>query len=737
MLGKKGPTELSLPRLDDRAKQHKNLKIIEQFLTAENSRELQLAQCKSREKRVLMEKEFAYQRHEESLLLDRLLHDAPPSFQDVEDDVNKMLEANKLRLESISTHKALPYKATRGGRGRPIKQPKKYGKPIKKRVAAKKPVPLIMPSLSNPTLPGAAFEGRAKTPVKRSASRVTINESDALPTFMDAYLSPDRIVVTATEHSKDVVLDVDGYQVIVHRKEVSDRPYTVGISSLRTMRSPSKPESLVADTEAALESIQLVAIEERNQVPSREAPPPTARDVEGETQALQDTELREDTASAVEPKANANEDTEVIVHERPEVAVSEGNLAPDADERTALPEPELLLADSPSDEYAGETFVIGSDSPVADSTLDEPPVTMLDTAEDIGSSSTLETTLGEQSLPATTGVETAVESDIGDADAPVIDSSELEAATSSGSEELASVFCDDAATTTPEALAEVHSGAATLPPPEPEPAGAVEPAPVFLSTVDMPLEPPSTLPEAIASEVELPTREDSGSIDGAPSDLTPSEPSTPEGSDVVEPDRSCTDVDTTAAAPDENREPPAGDTALPPTGAENEPSDIEKETAISDDRSPPCDKPAPSESTSESQQATSETTSCDETRPTSTSGSDDSASTTVQNDVVDPLQSAASMVLQRHYRGHVGRKHFQRTLYTEAQACGVLGAMPGTVQGATGWYQEPKTHVAHYFVVLATGEWKHKVKLHCRQPILTKYEMRKFVTSTIDVMDDT
>ncbi|ETW08159.1 hypothetical protein H310_02496 [Aphanomyces invadans] len=95
----------------------------------------------------------------------------------------------------------------------------------------------------------------------------------------------------------------------------------------------------------------------------------------------------------------------------------------------------------------------------------------------------------------------------------------------------------------------------------------------------------------------------------------------------------------------------------------------------------------------------------------------------------------AAVQVQRMVRGHQGRKHFQATLYEEAQSCGVLGAMPGTTQGATGWYQEQATFTAHYFVVLPSGEWRPKVKVACPHMILTTHDMKRLVHDMINVMD--
>ncbi|RHY65923.1 hypothetical protein DYB38_012879, partial [Aphanomyces astaci] len=96
----------------------------------------------------------------------------------------------------------------------------------------------------------------------------------------------------------------------------------------------------------------------------------------------------------------------------------------------------------------------------------------------------------------------------------------------------------------------------------------------------------------------------------------------------------------------------------------------------------------------------------------------------------------AAIQVQRMVRGHHGRKQFQATLYREAQTCGVLGAMPGTTQGATGWYQDQAMFTAHYFVVLPSGEWRPKVQVKCPHMILTPYDMARHVHSVINVVDN-
>ncbi|RHY18374.1 hypothetical protein DYB25_008422 [Aphanomyces astaci] len=112
-----------------------------------------------------------------------------------------------------------------------------------------------------------------------------------------------------------------------------------------------------------------------------------------------------------------------------------------------------------------------------------------------------------------------------------------------------------------------------------------------------------------------------------------------------------------------------------------------------------------------------------------------SSSTSTSRSTTSSTKDAAIQV-QRMVRGHHGRKQFQATLYREAQTCGVLGAMPGTTQGATGWYQDQAMFTAHYFVVLPSGEWRPKVQVKCPHMILTPYDMARHVHSVINVVDN-
>ncbi|OQS00026.1 hypothetical protein THRCLA_06288 [Thraustotheca clavata] len=332
-------------------------------------------------------------------------------------------------------------------------------------------MPCISASNTPPTIP---IDTRPKTTAILQSTPATV-EMEALPTFLDAFLSSDRVVVGTTGNTKDVVLDVDGYQVIVHRKEPSERPYTVGISSLRSLKSPPKSSS----TTKALESIEL----------------------------------------------------------KPTEALKEEMIEP--------PEKETTTTDNAAEEKQNELHLSNNS---------------LETLR--------ENTISKENLKIT--------------------------------------------------------NASSIPP----------------EIKDLSLqESPVNSTENIRLEVQEPT-------DSQP-ELSP------------------------------------GKVSMATQTSESFLDEI-----------------------SEVQQKN------------------------------DEMFHAHAIQLQRMYRGHKGRKHFQKTLYREAQLCGVLGAMPGTSQGSTGWYQEPRTNMAHYFVVLPSGEWKHKVKLHCSKPVLTKYEMHKYVLSTVDIMDD-
>ncbi|KAF4046664.1 IQ calmodulin binding motif-containing protein [Phytophthora infestans] len=83
--------------------------------------------------------------------------------------------------------------------------------------------------------------------------------------------------------------------------------------------------------------------------------------------------------------------------------------------------------------------------------------------------------------------------------------------------------------------------------------------------------------------------------------------------------------------------------------------------------------------------------------------------------------------IQSVFRGYRARISFRLTLYEEdALSCGVLGAMPGTIQGRSGWYLDPKRLVAYYFVIPdPDGEWEQKHTLRCSRLVLTPYEMQQ------------
>ncbi|KAG3185610.1 hypothetical protein PC128_g13267 [Phytophthora cactorum] len=86
--------------------------------------------------------------------------------------------------------------------------------------------------------------------------------------------------------------------------------------------------------------------------------------------------------------------------------------------------------------------------------------------------------------------------------------------------------------------------------------------------------------------------------------------------------------------------------------------------------------------------------------------------------------------IQSVFRGYRARIAFRLALYEDALSCGVLGAMPGTIQGRSGWYLDPKRLIAYYFVIPdPDGEWEQKYTLRCSRLVLTPYEMRQEVLS--------
>lgn len=94
----------------------------------------------------------------------------------------------------------------------------------------------------------------------------------------------------------------------------------------------------------------------------------------------------------------------------------------------------------------------------------------------------------------------------------------------------------------------------------------------------------------------------------------------------------------------------------------------------------------------------------------------------------------ASTHIQSAFRGHQARRAFRLALYQEALRCGMLGAMPGSTQGKSGWYQDPKSLMAYYFSIAAdSGEWKQKLVVRCGRLILTPYEMHEEILSKVFV----
>lgn len=92
--------------------------------------------------------------------------------------------------------------------------------------------------------------------------------------------------------------------------------------------------------------------------------------------------------------------------------------------------------------------------------------------------------------------------------------------------------------------------------------------------------------------------------------------------------------------------------------------------------------------------------------------------------------------IQSIFRGHQARQAFRMALYQEALKCGVLGAMPGTIQGRSGWYQDPKSLMAYYFVIQQDGEWRQKLVVRCSCLILSRYQMQEEISSKVFLPDE-
>jgi hypothetical protein len=93
--------------------------------------------------------------------------------------------------------------------------------------------------------------------------------------------------------------------------------------------------------------------------------------------------------------------------------------------------------------------------------------------------------------------------------------------------------------------------------------------------------------------------------------------------------------------------------------------------------------------------------------------------------------------IQSAFRGLRARRVFRLALYQQALESGVLGAMPGSQQGHSGWYQDPKSFMAYYFVVRPDGEWVQKAALRCSTLVLTPYAMRAQILTRMHAPVDT
>ncbi|RLN59338.1 hypothetical protein BBJ29_002677 [Phytophthora kernoviae] len=95
-------------------------------------------------------------------------------------------------------------------------------------------------------------------------------------------------------------------------------------------------------------------------------------------------------------------------------------------------------------------------------------------------------------------------------------------------------------------------------------------------------------------------------------------------------------------------------------------------------------------------------------------------------------KSKFALQIQSFFRGYRARIAFRLALYEDALSCGVLGAMPGTIQGRSGWYLDPKRLMAYYFAIPdPDGDWDQKHVLRCSRLVLTPYEMRQEVLSKV------
>ncbi|RHZ03440.1 hypothetical protein DYB26_008046 [Aphanomyces astaci] len=649
------------------AVQQKNLRIIETFIASENSRELQLAQCKSVEKRGLLEMEFALARAHESKLLHRMMRKGDDSDR-LEDEVHAMVVASSKRMHDIEAISSLP------------RSPLVKKKPPKRRVAAPATsYTTVMPAIKPPT-----------------PSSTTGVEQTPFECFFHAYMgTPSELLFSKV---KEVVLDVEGFEVRVRKKPSATpvRPFTAdatastpGVRGVRALKVQHARDVVVhGDYERArTEDTATVQVPlDMGCQDALQVPDDTGLHVTLEVPvAANERQVRADKEGFDEARPVHAEFQEVL-----QIPVSTQALqvhtgfqnAPQVPADTRLQVAALqgrqnlqLNPPTPDSSTLSSFSEDGSSSAIPSAALENlqlnPPTpdssTLSSCSEDGNSSAIPSAALENLQLNPPTPDSSTLSSCSEDGNSSAIPSAALGPPDQNDTPTLTVV---DVALQVP-AIETSSPGATT------STSQNVSPPMLLLQVHEVSESAVHSIVTNALHSLQSHSFETTYDDDDTSYDVTPT---------LISPDKDRSSHPTTFAA-------------APTT------QDL---LAVAESFLPTAPHDAQLEITSSRSSTTSTTSSTKD----------------------------AAIQVQRMVRGHHGRKQFQATLYREAQTCGVLGAMPGTTQGATGWYQDQATFTAHYFVVLPSGEWRPKVQVKCPHMILTPYDMARHVHSVINVVDN-
>ncbi|CAK4343281.1 unnamed protein product [Aphanomyces euteiches] len=682
--------------------QQKNLKLIETFIASENTRELQLAQCKSPEKRLRLEMEFALARaHESNLLRQVMAKTSNGDLDRVEDEFQSSLPPKTLQN---------PLR----GRSPLEKKPQAAKKPLQLRPsptsAAKRSVVKAKKTIKE-SVSKAKQAAKRPSPADFSRNPVGKTSEAIFQAFLTTFVG-DSLENDASPWS-EVVLNVFGFEIHIKKKTTSETTPTAGIRGLQALKELQK-------------STSFERIEPQNSPISNEK----AEDKELSSEEMNPVDRSSNRGNQIDEKAKVDK----ILENTSEMDVKST----------------FCQEIHAKDDGEQQNLDISSTFPVEnDISIDKMDLLQAETAQD-------DAEKGEKS--SSPAVVDDIPSDSVDFDA-------LPAEIGLETNQIA-----DKSTAQPANLAQdaqkdladeetVHIGLNL--PLDDVPLEDGDPNQSKESVQSHPIAPNDVLQAKTAQELTLDYENQPEPLEmhervEMTQETTPKEPS--EGS------KSSTDASNESRfSPDDSKTTPQ---------LQIEPQDAFEPTNPSPNVETPLKSPQPSSDEAEKliSVPTESAEAVDKAEniqmglislpedddsiflvspnaPNTIDDFDLAISSSFQdgaNDILPTedlvavadrflLEKEAVLAIQRHFRGHRGRKLFQSTLYDEAKACGVLGAMPGTSQGGTGWYQEPDSCMAHYFVVLPSGEWKHKVKVHCPRRILSKYDMHRYVLGKIQV----